>query len=282
MLAGLKKNKYSITKEKSSGTARSGVILEEKRREGDSNSRVVTHTRFPVLRPTRLSYLGLDSGIKAEIFRLVDVVTYPTIHHASVRPSTPINIRQVFIQMVLYRYNRIQGQVFMNRIKVINEPAELVSVFRAVDTDLKREIFKEISVDWKTVNFIEEKFGKDGRKALRIFEKMKLVETRWQQPNDNTSTKPVKAYHTYYSSFHINTSASVFEISDIIAAAGIPDKEYKKIEDEIIIMVEKEDDGAFSGDVAEKLEVSAIMLKALIKRSAKLEYRGHRIEIYVE
>ena len=108
--------------------------------------------------------------------------------------------------------------ICMNRIKVINEPSELVSVFRAVDTDLKREIFKDISVEWKTINQIEEKFGKDGRKALRLFEKMKLVETRWQQPSEGTGEKPVKSYHTYYSSFHISTSASVFEISDIIAA----------------------------------------------------------------
>lgn len=168
----------------------------------------------------------------------------------------------------------------MNRIKVINEAAELVSVFRAVDTDLKREIFKEISVDWKTANQIEEKFGKDGRTALRQFEKMNLVETRWHQPEEGSGEKPVRAYHTYYSSFHINTSASVFEISDIIAAAGIPDKEFKKLETQILNMVGEE--GKFSGDVAEELKISAIMLKAIIKRSALLDYRGHRIEIYEE
>ncbi|MCK4757562.1 MAG: ArsR family transcriptional regulator [Thermoplasmata archaeon] len=168
----------------------------------------------------------------------------------------------------------------MNRIKVINEPAELISVFRAVDTELKREIFKEISVEWRTVNYIEEKFGKDGKKALRIFEKMNLVETRWQQPGEDSTEKPVKAYHTYYSSFHINTSASVFEISDIIAAAGMPDKEFKKIEEIITSMVVE--DGVFAGDVSEELNVSATMLKALVKRSAELEYRGHRIEKYEE
>ena len=168
----------------------------------------------------------------------------------------------------------------MNRIKVINEPSELVSVFRAVDTDLKREIFKDISIEWRTVNYIEEKFGADGKKALRVFEKMKLVETRWQQPSEDASTKPVKAYHTYYSSFHINTSASVFEISDIIAAAGMTDKDFKKIEDKIIAKVG--DEGVFSGDISEEFKVSATMLKALVKRSAKLDYRGHRIEMYVE
>ena len=168
----------------------------------------------------------------------------------------------------------------MNRIKVINEPSELVSVFRAVDTDLKREIFKDNSIEWRTVNYIEEKFGKEGKKALRVFEKMMLVETRWQQPSEDAASKPVKAYHTYYSSFHINTSASVFEISDIISAAGMTDKDFKKIEDKIIEKVG--DEGVFSGDISEEFNYSATMLKALIKRSPKLDYRGHRIELYEE
>ncbi|MCK4444750.1 MAG: ArsR family transcriptional regulator, partial [Thermoplasmata archaeon] len=38
------------------------------------------------------------------------------------------------------------------------------------------------------------------------------------------------------------------------------------------------EDGRFVGDVAEKLKVTQTMLKGLIKRSARLEYRGHRIE----
>ena len=52
---------------------------------------------------------------------------------------------------------------------------------------------------------------------------MKLVETRWQQPPEGSGLKPVKAYHTYYSAFHINTSCSVFEMSDVIAAAVLAD-----------------------------------------------------------
>ena len=45
----------------------------------------------------------------------------------------------------------------MNRIKVVNDPSELVSTFRAVDTELKREIFKEVSAGWKTAQEIEDK-----------------------------------------------------------------------------------------------------------------------------
>jgi predicted DNA-binding ArsR family transcriptional regulator len=168
----------------------------------------------------------------------------------------------------------------MNRIKVVNDPSELVSVFRAVDTDVKREVFKEVSAGWKTAKEIEEKFGAEGKQALRHFNKMKLVETRWQQPPEGSQEKPVKAYHTYYSSFHINTSCSVYEISDVIAAAGMTDKDYKKLEARILKLIGEE--GMFAGDVAESLDISQTMLKSLVKRSAKFDYRGHRIELYTD
>ncbi len=164
----------------------------------------------------------------------------------------------------------------MNRIKVVNDPSELVSAFRAVDTDLKREVFKEVAAGWRTGQEIEDKFGSEGKLAIRLFNKMKLVETRWQQPAEGSKDKPVKAYHTYYSAFHINTSCSVFEISDVIAAAGMLDKDFKKVEKTILGMIGEE--GMFAGDVADELKVSQTMLKSLVKRSAKFDYRGHRIE----
>jgi len=168
----------------------------------------------------------------------------------------------------------------MNRIKVVNDPSELVSVFRAVDTDIKREVFKEISAGWRTAKEVEDKFGPEGRLALKLFNKMKLVETRWQQPPEGSQEKPVKTYHTYYSSFHINTSCSVYEISDVISAAGISEKDFKKIEKKILDMIG--DEGMFAGDVSESLEMSPTLLKSLVKRSSKFDFRGHRIEIYTE
>ncbi|MCK5310363.1 MAG: ArsR family transcriptional regulator [Thermoplasmata archaeon] len=166
----------------------------------------------------------------------------------------------------------------MNRIKVVNDPSELVSAFRAVDTDLKREVFKEVAAGWRTAQEIEDKFGIDGKNAIKVFNKMKLVETRWQQPPEGSSQKPVKAYHTYYSAFHINTSCSVFEMSDVIAAAGMPDKDFKKVEKKILDMIG--DEGKFAGDVSEELKISQTMLKSLVKRSIKFDYRGHRIELH--
>ena len=161
----------------------------------------------------------------------------------------------------------------MNRIKVVNEAADLVVIFRAVDTDVKKEVLKEVSLDWRTTKEIEEKFGAEGKQALQLFDKMKLVETRWQQ---SQTSAPEKAYHTYYSSFQITASCPIYEISDVLAVAVMPDAKYKKIEEKIAKSVGP--DGKFAGDVGEDLKVSQTMLKSLVKRSSRLEYRGHRIE----
>lgn len=160
----------------------------------------------------------------------------------------------------------------MNRIKVVSEVAELVPILRAVDTGLKREVFKEVTSDWRTAKQIEEKFGVEGMEALRFFEKTKLVETKWQT---GATTSPEKAYHAFYSSFHINATTPVQEISDVLFVAMMAEKEYVKIEQKVFDMVGP--DGKFAGDVADILTVTQTMLKALVKRSTRLDFRGHRI-----
>lgn len=160
----------------------------------------------------------------------------------------------------------------MNRIKVVSEVAELVPILRAVDSEVKSNVFKEVTTNWQTAKQIEDKFGAQGLDALRFFEKMKLVETKWQT---GAASSPEKAYHAFYSSFHINATAPVQEISDVLHAAMMPEADYDKIENSIFDMVGPE--GKFSGDVADTLKVTQTMLKALVKRSPRLDFRGHRI-----
>ena len=155
----------------------------------------------------------------------------------------------------------------MNRIKVINEPSELVPMLRSVDSPIKRDVLKEVTLEWRTADEIEQKFGPDGRDAIIFFEKMKLVETRWLSKNGGY---PEKSYHTYYTSFSINAQWPVYEISDVLTAAMMSDEEYSQIEEKIL--------ARFSGDVAEALGLSSTMLKSLVRRSVKMDYRGHRIE----
>jgi len=165
----------------------------------------------------------------------------------------------------------------MNKIKVINEPSELVPMLRSVDTPVKRDVLKEVTLEWKTANDIESKYGQEGRDAITFFEKMKLVETRWLSSNGGM---PEKSYHTYYTSFNINAQWPVYEISDVLAAAMMSSQEYAEIESRIFAMVSE--GGKFSGDVAEALGLSSTMLKSLVRRSVKMDYRGHRIELIKE
>jgi len=161
----------------------------------------------------------------------------------------------------------------MNRVKVVNELSELVPILRAVDSEIKKEVLKDLSIEWRTSAEIKSKFGKEGERALKLFEKMNLVETKWQSTDGK---EPVKTYHTFYTSFHINATCSVYEISDILVSAVMPEEEYTKTERKIYRLVGKE--GKFVGDIADELKLSPTLLKGLVRRSSRLDYRGHRIE----
>ena len=162
----------------------------------------------------------------------------------------------------------------MNRIKVINEPSELVPMLRSVDTPVKRDVLKEVTLEWRTADEIEKKYGPEGKDAIIFFEKMKLVESRWLSTN---GTYTEKSFHTYYTSFHINAQWPVYEISDVLAAAMMSEDEYAEIEKKILDEIGT--DGKFSGDVAETLGMTSTMLKSLVRRSVKMDFRGHRIEL---
>ena len=101
---------------------------------------------------------------------------------------------------------------------------------------------------------------------------MKLVETKWQT---GAGSSPEKAYHAFYTNFHNNATAPDQENSNVLRAAKNPDRENEKIELQIFDMVGP--DGKFSGDVADVLKVTQTKLKALVKRSPRLDFRGHRI-----
>ncbi|MCQ2085959.1 MAG: ArsR family transcriptional regulator [archaeon] len=162
----------------------------------------------------------------------------------------------------------------MIRIKVVNEPSELVPMLRSVDTAVKRDVLKEVTLEWRTADEIEEKYGPEGRDAILFFEKIKLVESRWTSSNGNY---PEKSFHTYYTSFQINAQWPVYEISDVLAAAMMNEEEYVRIEKQILEKVGST--GRFSGDVAEELGLTSTMLKSLVRRSVKMDFRGHRIEV---
>jgi len=161
----------------------------------------------------------------------------------------------------------------MKRIKVINDPTDLVSLLRAMDSPTKKDVFQDAANGWVTKKSIEDKYGAEGVEALDFFEKMHLVETSWQM---DSQLNKEKIYHTYYVSVHINTSASITEISDVLYITSMDEKKYLKLEEKIFNMIG--DDGTFSGDLVKEHNLTPTMLKSVVKRSGRLVYKGHRIE----
>ena len=162
----------------------------------------------------------------------------------------------------------------MHRIKVVNDMSELVPILRAVDSAVKLKLVQRLAESWLTGEDVQREFGKEGVKALAFFEKLKLIDTRWVAREGRR--QPDKSYHFYYSTININTTAPLGEVSEILSIAGMEEKEYLKFEQKIFEAVG--DTGRFFSDVAEELGMSPTRLKGLVKRSDKLEYRGHRIE----
>ena len=163
----------------------------------------------------------------------------------------------------------------MMRTKVVNDSTELVPLLRAFDNKTKKDVFYEVLSDWRPLSEIKEKYGEEGENALELFDKMKLVETKWTTPEEGINGKPQKKYRSYYSSFNINISCPVNEISEIFNVASLSKNEFEKLENGIYEFVGE--DGKFGNMVAENFSVSNLALKGVVKRSDKFCYKGLKL-----
>ena len=100
----------------------------------------------------------------------------------------------------------------MKRVKLINDPADLVSLFHSVDSDARREILSLLSQGWTPISDLTDKFGDEANAAISFFEKFKLVESRWEVKD----SKPQKAYRTFYNAFQISSSLSFDEAQELL------------------------------------------------------------------
>jgi predicted DNA-binding ArsR family transcriptional regulator len=161
-----------------------------------------------------------------------------------------------------------------SRIKVVSDIGDLVSVFHACDSEIKKKVFVEITRRWCTLEEIEEKYGEEGVEALKYLEKIKLVETQWVTAESGVK----KAYHTYYDLFQINISLPILEAAEVIRVITMGDEEFKEWEEKIIESIGPEGE-IFLGDLVEKLGITQIMLRGLIRRSTRIDIKGMRVEV---
>ena len=159
----------------------------------------------------------------------------------------------------------------MKRTKLINDPAELVALFRSVDSPERRAVLALLAGGWTPTSELADKFGDEAFAAITYFEKFKLVESRWEVKDG----KPEKAYRTFYNAFQISTSLTFEETEQLLTVVLLTPGEFDEIEGKIGKMVG--DEGRFANDIARELELTTLQLKGLVRRSVKFDFRGHNI-----
>ena len=161
----------------------------------------------------------------------------------------------------------------MKRVKLINDPAELVALFRAIDSEERRNIMTTLSEGWTMISDLVAKHGDGANGAITYFEKFKLIESRWEVNSD--TGRPEKSYRTFYNAFQISTSLTFDEAQELLTVFLLPEKEFNNFESEIVKMIGSE--GTFANDISKSLNISSLKLKGLVRRSVKFDFKGHNI-----
>ncbi len=160
----------------------------------------------------------------------------------------------------------------MNKIKVVNDVSELVTIFTISNTEIKRSLLKLLNEKWMSEEEVKESLGNEAVEMLHYLEKIKFVESQWT----STPKGPKKVYHNYYTSIQINILIPTEETADVIYVASLSDDEIekfsKKIEELMSTGIQ------YIAEIQEKLNVTSTFLRVMIKRSKTLTIKGMKVE----
>jgi predicted DNA-binding ArsR family transcriptional regulator len=160
----------------------------------------------------------------------------------------------------------------MNKIKVVNDVGDLVTIFTISNDKTKSELLKLLNQNWMTEDEVKQKLGAKAVENLKYMEKIKFVESQWS----NTPNGPKKVFHNYYTSIQINILLPTEEAGDIIYVASLEDSEVEAYCNKITKMI---DDGIqYIAEIQEKLKQSPTYVRAIIKRSKHLTIKGMKVE----
>jgi predicted DNA-binding ArsR family transcriptional regulator len=160
----------------------------------------------------------------------------------------------------------------MNKIKVVNDVGDLVTIFTISNDKLKSELLKLLNQTWMTEEDVKDKLGPKAVEYLKYMEKIKFVESQWS----NTPKGPQKIFHNYYTSIQINVLLPREEAGDVIYVASLKDDEVEEYCKKITKMI---DDGIqYIAEIQDKLNQSPTYVRAIIKRSKHLTIKGMKVE----
>ena len=173
-------------------------------------------------------------------------------------------------------YNTV---IVMRRAKLVNDIVELVPILHMFSTNLYKNVYDALLMDWLTFNELKEKFGEGVEEALKILKHAGMLEVRWRMPKDPAG-KPEKEYHVSYT--HINASFYVplRDLNRILDVVFMPEDEFEEWVRKVIDEVKA---GRMSVQhISKSLGLEPLVVRAIAKRSLKLNLKGNIVELAKE
>jgi len=164
------------------------------------------------------------------------------------------------------------------RIRIINEPSDIVPLLRAFGTETHKKVFDCLQNGWKTEEELEKEVGFETHESLMTLKKSGFVESKWRMPQPGQ--KPEKEYHSSYSRVQVNFECSVEDLSDMIMVTFKSDTDLR----DYLEIIEKEVKGGNQSmnGLQRIIDKSIMFIRAVARRSPILTVKGQRIELFGE
>ncbi len=164
----------------------------------------------------------------------------------------------------------------VKRAKLINDIVEFVPILQIFSTNIYKNVYESLLVEWLTFNELRERFGEGVEEALKILKHAGMLEVKWRMPSDPKG-KPEKEYHVSYTHLSANFYASLKDLNQILDVVFMPDDEFEEVVHKIIQEIKA---GRKSvPHISRSLGLDPLFIRAVAKKSLKLTVKGQLVEL---
>ena len=164
----------------------------------------------------------------------------------------------------------------VRRAKLVNDIVELVPILQLFSTNLYKNVYETLLSEWLTFNELKERFGEGVEEALKILKHAGMLEVKWRMPSDPAG-KPEKEYHVSYTHISANFYAPLKDLNKILEVVFMPDDEFEEIVNKIVNEIKA---GRMSVQhISKSLGLDPIIIRAVAKKSLKLNLKGQLVEL---
>ncbi len=164
----------------------------------------------------------------------------------------------------------------MRRVKLVNDVVDLVPILHMFSTTTYKNVYSALLDGWYTLEELRERFGEGVEEALRILKSAGMLDVRWRMPKD-PSEKPEKEYHVTYTHLNASFYVSLIELNKVLEVVFMPDDEFEELVKKIVEEIKA---GRMSVQhISRDLRLEPIVVRAIAKRSFKLNIKGNIVEV---